>query len=992
MKLSTRLGSVALCSLTLLGGAACAPPPPKPAAPVKAVAPPPATASEAPLAPEPPLPTLSARAPTRIDEPDAAQLTLTGRAIDGAFEVLELTLSPTDAQRFTERSVVEIEGPTLPYAFVASEDNLPNRPLWVRRPLSDQRRSLDGALYIASVWGDAGRRVRLHAELPNKNADPKVLGRYLAAATLHFQHRQGPFFAWAASTLSERLGKAAPQNNAHPTWGTRGDQFADLIATTTGRSSVQEALQQNRPLYLELSRGPRKTPITALEAPRLTRHPWPQMRALLPKRTVAPELLAAATPADFYYLRVRDFSTFLDLSQLAESWGTPALDVLDGKIQDRGLRDRYQTELALESGELSRVFGPSVIAELALVGSDPYLIEGSDLTLIFRVTSGPLFDAALLKALGAFGERHGGITSSELVHEGVTISVSRSSDGRVHRHRASVEGLQLVSNSAGALKRVISAVHGKAPRLADEPDFAYMLARDADKDAPLLAFAGDRFVETVVGPQQKIKAAERALALAELSRPGYAALLFGFLNGRSPKDAAELVQAKLLTAADLKPGGVAAGWQPGGVAQSARGSTLAMLPLIDTPDLTRVTAAEQSGYEEFARQYERDWSEFVDPFALRVSRTPAADGGMQVDAELRVLPLLRQQYRGFLRSVGDARIDAGGLPDGLRLLLGVGKDAELRHLLNGASRYLGDTPISFDWLGDYAYLGIADRNELAETALYQRDTAPEGQTRQADRMAEQLALGKTPLYGGIAIRSVGAAAIALTVLKHIGDEVTPGTLIWKQVRKHRGSTVMSVQSNEADKLDATVYYALTKRELVFSLNETVLLGLIDRIADGKNPREVAENERARATQLVLDLQAKQGGGLLTVLSWSLTKTLLQGQERARDSVLAAFRGAPELASDPEKSALLLQNYFGSVTLTPEGQRYGFGPDGVRDPVRGSASAPVFPALPVADSAVSKVIGRLKSLRSEVAFDDEPGNAQGGANPQSLRVHLSLGLR
>ena len=46
----------------------------------------------------------------------------------------------------------------------------------------------------------------------------------------------------------------------------------------------------------------------------------------------------------------------------------------------------------------------------------------------------------------------------------------------VRRHRATVDGLELVSNSAAAIFRVISAIHGKTARLSDEPDFAYMLA------------------------------------------------------------------------------------------------------------------------------------------------------------------------------------------------------------------------------------------------------------------------------------------------------------------------------------------------------------------------------------------------------------------------------------------------------------------------------------------------------------------------------------
>ena len=63
-------------------------------------------------------------------------------------------------------------------------------------------------------------------------------------------------------------------------------------------------------------------------------------------------------------------------------------------------------------------------------------------------------------------------------------------------------------------------ITGRAPRLADELDFRYMLARDAATPADVLAFMSDRFVGEVIGPRQKVLEARRQIALAELSRPG----------------------------------------------------------------------------------------------------------------------------------------------------------------------------------------------------------------------------------------------------------------------------------------------------------------------------------------------------------------------------------------------------------------------------------------------------------------------------------------
>ncbi|HEY1534101.1 MAG TPA: hypothetical protein VGF76_08780, partial [Polyangiaceae bacterium] len=895
-----------------------------------------------------------------------------------------------------DRNEVHVDAPGMPYAFIAQggeERGAVLSRLWVRRPIDSKAQELKGDCYTPGNVG-AGNHYRWHAAAaPNQKLDPKLAASWIEALADDFGRRHGAFYGFAASKLRERLPKKPVKPSFSRYEPPPSSELAELLGTTTGRTSVQEALEQKRGLYLDLASGPRKVALDKLRAPQLTRHAWSSMLAQLPAKAT-PEPLAQATPAEFYFLRVRDFSTFLDLSSLADTWGTPALDLLDGRLQDRNLRARYETELALQEGELSRTFGPSVVEELAIVGSDPYLVEGSDLTLIFKVKSGLLFDAALLKALDSFGTAHPGLDTQKLSHEGVDVTVTRSHDGMVRRHRATVDGLELVSNSAAAIRRVISAIHGKTARLSDEPDFAYMLARDADRNSTVLAFAGDRFVETVVGPQQKIKAAERELALAELSRPGYAALLYGFLNGHSPSSAKDLLQANLLSAADLKPSGVAASFQPGMAAESSRGSTLGMLPLIDSPDVAMVTLAEQAGYESFARSYESEWAEYVDPFAVRVSRSQAPDGNTTLDAELRVLPLLRGQYRDFMNSVGKARVRAGTPSDGLRVLLGVGKDAELRHLLTSASRRLTEHELSFDWLGDYAFIGVTDRSELATAARYQRDIYPQPWDDENGRDRSLAAAAQTPAYAGIAIRSTAGATIALGLLRKISDEVAPGVVVWSEARKHRGVSIMSVRNTEEDAQDFTLYYALTSHALLLSLNPAVLESVIDQYLDGKGPAAIDGKPGPRDAQLVVDLKGKQQGAVSTVLSWLLTRTLTENTASAQDAAAAIFHGAPELASTPDKANDLMRNYFGSVVQTPEGHSYGFGPDGVEDPLRGSLASPKWPVIPVPGSPVAKVVDRLSSLRSEVSFDDEPNGGPPGTGTalQSLRVHLTLSLR
>ena len=60
-----------------------------------------------------------------------------------------------------------------------------------------------------------------------------------------------------------------------------------------------------------------------------------------------------------------------------------------------------------------------------------------DVTVLFRIKNGPLFETALAAALASRSAGHGELKNEKFVEDGVTVQVTRSSDGRVRRHRAS---------------------------------------------------------------------------------------------------------------------------------------------------------------------------------------------------------------------------------------------------------------------------------------------------------------------------------------------------------------------------------------------------------------------------------------------------------------------------------------------------------------------------------------------------------------------------
>ncbi len=765
--------------------------------------------------------------------------------------------------------------------------------------------------------------------------------------------------------------------------------------TTTGALSIQEALQMDRPLLLSLGHEKPAVPLAKLAPPRSAAHPWSDLLGSLGKPVPA-EPLAASVPAEFYYLRAADLDVFFKLSDQVDAWATPLVRVLDRHAEQHDLAARYETQLGLARTALARALGKEVVGQVALTGSDPYLREGSDVSVIFQVRQRSLFEVGLAGTLEARAAEHGGVTRTTTTYDGTDIRSALSKDGAVRQQRATAGDLEIVSNSLVAMKRVLNTVKGKHPRLADEKDFAYLLARDAGVRADALGFMGDRFVGEVIGPRQKVLEARRQVALAELETPGFAALLQGFLTGKSPASVEELVAGRLLSKEELTHGsGAPITWKPGEAAQSTFGTPAALTPILELPDPALVTESEHSAYDRWSRTYESYWRSYIDPAAVRVAvdRGPA---GTTLTADLRVVPLIDgTDYREILEMAGQARVDARPGGAGARVVVGIGENARLRRELSGIARgFSGKHNLGLDFLGEWAMLGCEDRPALAEAVVALEHDLPQLPTEDARRGNVVGVAARVPAFAAVGVKSMAGATLALAALHGIADDVLPGGITWAAAGTERDVPMVRVamaedrgrrrDAGEEKKGEVEIFYALTSGVFLVSLRESTLRRQIDALLDGHGPGPAAP---ASGSQLVIDVSGDRQGALFTVLSWLLTQETLRADVGSRALAEALFVGG----RDPAALQALGMAYFGAVPVPAEGGAWTFGPDGVHHPARGSDSAPVWPAVPVPGGTVDKLLGAVSSFRSEIAFDRE-GSGKGSQTLLSLHARVTLGLR
>lgn len=966
-----------------------------------------------PARPVEPLPAL--RTGTRaLGEATMLAGTISATASDKTHQYLELVFPVTgeDASLDFDRMHVELTGAQAGDISVISTGLGSNEVrVLVRRGLrtgGPPGGDAGGTMY-ARRWQDG---VNVWVRVPFKAGglaaardDKELQKRWVEAVARQLEdtwESPHPWYRFAGGRIRALLpgGLAANTAASDPGRQSRRTDLSKLMDTTTGVLSMQEALQHDRGLRISSSAEDRRTiPVKELKVPPLDAHPFEAMQAKLPNPSGGtPEPLAAAVPAEFWYARVDDIRLLLRLLDEADTWITPLVQILQSNPEDRFLAERYQRQLGLRRTQLAKLFGHTVVGSVAVTGSDAYLREGSDVTMIFTVRQQAIFDQELGKQLEAYRAEIPGLTTTTRDYNGVTITESRDPAGSVRQQRAQVGELAIVSNSPKACERVIDAMQGKTARLADEPDMRYMLARDPGTHQAL-AFLSDKFIAAVIGPEQKVLAARRQQALAELMTPGNAALLYGWLNGQAPASTDALVASGLLVADELKHSdGAPISFAPGSSASSAWGRPSALTPLIDMPPVTEVSAAEKQAYESFGEGYQRYWKQFIDPVAIRLDVKD--EGGTSLaDVDVRILPLISAtDYSEIESIVGTTRVSVQATDSGVLGVWAVGKDARLRGDLDGMARKLGKSDINIGWLGDWVMVGLEDRAALVELLSKFDDTVqmalPKPKGGEMEDVDLWRRIGKFPFYAAAEVKNPAALVATLAGVRALLNEVSPGWIEWGEVSKHRDlpivrigiSKTMPMLPNRDIADSVALHYAQTGSAIVLALDVATLQTVVDRMLDEKLPK----SGDAGTSQFVFEGRSGAGAPLWTALLWMIQGQANDAQRSARRTAEILLLGDPATQTDPKLFVQRGVDYFGFTPVTAfGGANFILGPGGAGDPVLGTNMVPIFVDLPIRDSPVDRLMQRLTGVRGEVSFDKEPDPA--GPNARSLHTRFSLHL-
>ena len=124
--------------------------------------------------------------------------------------------------------------------------------------------------------------------------------------------------------------------------------------------------------------------------------------------------ISALIPEDQYLLQLNSMQSLGELLDLSQQWGGSLLRLSTVQAKDQRLQQKLEDQLCVRRDLLTQLFADAVISEMAVTGADPFVNEGTDVTLIFRVKQPEVFRTAAAGWLAQARKSRPDLTEAEV--------------------------------------------------------------------------------------------------------------------------------------------------------------------------------------------------------------------------------------------------------------------------------------------------------------------------------------------------------------------------------------------------------------------------------------------------------------------------------------------------------------------------------------------------------------------------------------------------
>ena len=323
---------------------------------------------------------------------------------------------------------------------------------------------------------------------------------------------------WAKTSM-----KSIPPNNpghpGHPGQPAQLERSYDLF---TGGRAIEENLQLDRLLPTDESGAKPTVELDSIAGITVPEFDWAPLIEDIrsgdkPENGAEIDPLAKLIPDDQHAVFFPSFQAMLDVADHTNAHGTPVLEAVEPRAEDRWVRQWYERQLCLPASTLARLLGH----EADRLGRDHRVRP----LPAYRQRRGDPVRSQKPPGPGSADHRPGltgpaghtpGVEKIEGEFDGVAYTGMQSPDRAICSYVATLGDTIVVTNTPAQLQRLVKVSNGDIGSLAALPEYVYFrhrYNRDDPRESAFLMLS-DKTIRRWCGPRWRIASSRRTRAAA----------------------------------------------------------------------------------------------------------------------------------------------------------------------------------------------------------------------------------------------------------------------------------------------------------------------------------------------------------------------------------------------------------------------------------------------------------------------------------------------
>ncbi len=367
-------------------------------------------------------------------------------------------------------------------------------------------------------------------------------------------------------------------------------------------------------------------------------------------RDVQVEPIASAVPEECFYLRFGTWDNQIWMQRLMDEFNGDLGTMVSLRGYQSQVQSKFLDQMVIESGELDRLFGGNLIADIAVIGNDMFVEDGSAVGVLFHARSSRALESNLNGKRRKFVQQHedAGCVISDVDVDGVKVQFLRTPDNRYRSFYVVQEPNHLITTSLSLVRRFIEASAGKRS-LAENAEFRFARQQmPLSREDTVFVFVPSQFLQNLLGPQYQIELARRNRSIADMQMVELAGLAASH-EGLDASNQKNLISHGFLPEKfGQRPDGSQLTRSKGQWVDSIRGRRGFYVPIPDV-EMTGVTEQERSMFAQH-RTWLAENLRSLDPMFIGLKRYEHEKNVERIVLDARIAPFGQEKY-GWLFSM-----------------------------------------------------------------------------------------------------------------------------------------------------------------------------------------------------------------------------------------------------------------------------------------------------------------------------------------------------